>query len=300
MTARQKISRPDKVLYPDPGLTKADIAGYYESVAELMLPHLADRPLTMHRFPDGVDGAGFYQKQAPSGAPLGTVAVQAQNKRGRVDHLVVTDVEGLRFLANQAAVELHRWLSRADDLDHPDLLVIDLDPPRGRDLAALRDAVRATRDIITRIGLTPYLMTTGGSGYHVVAPLDRTSGFDDVRALARAIADRLAADAPAVLTTEQRIAKRGNRIYLDINRNAYAQTAVVPYSLRARPKAPVATPIDFAELGRVEPDKYDAASVVRRLGRKTDPWTDMTAHAGSAERARAALDAEDESAAGSP
>jgi len=288
MTTHQKISRPDKVLYSDPGLTKADIAAYFERVADVLLPHLAGRPLVMHRFPDGIGEAGFYQKQAPPAAPLDTVTVPAQNERGHVEHLLVDDVEGLRFLANQAAIELHRWLSRADDLDHPDLLVIDLDPPR-RDLATLRRAVRATRDLIGEIGLTPYLMATGSRGYHVLAPLDRSAGFDEVRALARAVADRLAAESPDNLTTEQRIAKRGDRIYLDTNRNAYAQTAVVPYSPRARKGASVATPIDFAELGRVEPDGHDTTSVIRRLGRKPDPWAGMAAHAGSAARARAAL-----------
>jgi bifunctional non-homologous end joining protein LigD len=132
-------------------------------------------------------------------------------------------------------------------------------------------------------------MATGSRGYHVVAPLDRSAGFDEVRALARAVADRLAAESPDDLTTEQRIAKRGDRIFLDTNRNAYAQTAVVPYSPRARKGAPVATPIDFAELGRVEPDGHDTTSVIRRLSRKSDPWADMASHAGSAARARAAL-----------
>ena len=289
MTAHQQISRPDKVLFPDPGITKADLAAFYERVADVALPHLAGRPLVLHRFPDGVRKQGFYQKQASGGAPVDTVTVPSGNERGHVEHLVVDDVEGLRYLANQAVVELHRWLSRSDDLDHPDLMVIDLDPPRRPDLATLRRAARATRDLLGEIGLTPYLMTTGSRGYHVVAPLDRTADFDAVRGLARAVAERLAAAAPDALTTEQRIAKRGNRIYLDVGRNAYAQTAVAPYLPRARPGAPVATPIEFTELGRVEPAGYDTVSVVRRLARKADPWAEMAAHAGSAARAGAAL-----------
>lgn len=281
MTAHQEISRPDKVLYPEPGWTKADIAEHYERVADVLLPHLEGRPLVTHRFPDGVDDSGFFQKQAPADPPVDTVTVASGNARGEVEHLLVDDVEGLRFLANQAAVELHRWLSRADGpgVDHPDLLVIDLDPPSKPDLDALRATARAARDLCTEIGLTPYLLATGGRGYHVVAPLDRSADFDQARALARAIADRLIVGDPDGLTVEQRKAKRGNRIFLDTNRNAYGQTVVVPYSPRARAGAPVAVPITWDELGRVAPDGHDIASVRRRLAQqRTDPWAGMRDH----------------------
>ncbi|MGI5132110.1 non-homologous end-joining DNA ligase [Pseudonocardia sp. CA-107938] len=294
MTAHQEISRPDKVLYPEPGWTKADIAEHYEHVAEAMLPHLEARPLVTHRFPDGVDDAGFYQKQAPADPPVDTVTVPSGNQRGEVEHLVVDDVEGLRYLANQAAVELHRWLSRADGpgVDHPDLLVIDLDPPADVDVAALRATARAARELFDAVGLTPYLMATGSRGYHVLAPLDRSAGFDEARALARAIADRLVAADPDGVTTEQRIAKRGDRIFLDTNRNAYGQTVVVPYSPRARAGAPVAVPIAWDELGRVAPDGYDIASVRRRLAQqRTDPWADLARHAATVGDVRKDLDA---------
>lgn len=288
-----ELSHPDKELWPESGVTKADLAEHYERVADVLLPHLAGRPLVVHRFPDGIEQPGFYQKQVPSSAPtfVNTVDVHADTRRGHVEHVVVEDVETLRYLANQACLELHRWLSRTDALDDPDLLVIDLDPPDGGDLDELRRAVRATRDLFGEIGLVPYLMATGGSGYHVVAPLDRSAGFDDVRALARAVAERLVADRPDALTVEQRIASRGDRIFVDTNRNAYAQTAITPYSPRARPGAPVATPIEFDELGNVRPNGYDIAGVQRRLARKADPWADMHADAVPAHRVRKALDA---------
>lgn len=293
MTGRQEITRPDKVLYPDPGVTKADLAAHFDRVAEVMLPHLAGRPLVLHRFPDGVADSGFFQKQVPAHAPefVDTVTVDADNRRGHVEHVVAGDADTLRYLANQACLELHRWLSHADDLDTPDLLVLDLDPPSGRDLDTLRNAVRATRDLFGEIGLAPHLMATGGSGYHVVAPLKRRAGFDDVRALARAVADRLAAADPDTLTVEQRIAARGNRIFLDTNRNAYAQTAITPYSPRARAGAPVATPIEFSELGKVEPDGYDLSAIRRRLARKGDPWADLHTHAVPADQVRKTFDA---------
>lgn len=292
MTGRPGITHPDKVLYPGPGITKERFAGYVERVADVLLPHLAGRPLVLHRFPDGVDRPGFYQKQVPSGAPddVDTVDVHADTRRGHVEHVIADDVETLRYLANQACLELHRWLSRSDDVDVPDLLVVDLDPPEGGDLDDLRRAVRSTRDLFGAIGLEPFLMATGSSGYHVVAPLERDTGFDDVRGLARAMAERLVADDPEHLTVEQRIAARGNRIFVDTNRNAYAQTAIAPYSPRARDGATVATPIEFAELGKVRPDGYDLDGVLRRLARKDDPWADIHAHAGSAAAARRALD----------
>ena len=287
-----EISRPDKVLYPDPGYTKKDLADYYEWAAGLILPHLAGRPLVMRRFPDGIDGSGFYQKQAPDDGPdfLDTLTVAADNERGEVRHLLVDDVDTLRYLANQACLELHRWLSRSTRLDNPDLLVIDLDPPSSPDLGALRRTARAARTLFEDIGLAPFLMATGGSGYHVVAPLDGSAGFDDVRALAREIAARLRGAAPEELTTEQRKTNRGDRIFLDTNRNAYAQTAITPYSPRARPGAPVATPIEFAELGKIEPNGYDLRGIRNRMAHKRDPWRHIHDHARPAGAARKRLD----------
>jgi bifunctional non-homologous end joining protein LigD len=287
------VSRPDKVLYPGPDYTKADLAEYYDAVAEVMLPHLGARALMLHRFPDGIDETGFYQKQLPANAPefLATVTVDSNNRSGQVRHLTINDRgrDTLGWLADQACVEVHRWLSRTDAVDNPDLLVLDLDPPTPRDLGALRRTARAVRDLFDKIGLSPFLMATGGNGYHVVAPLDRATGFDEVRELVRDLADVLAAREPDTLTTQQRKVKRGNRIFLDTNRNAYGQTAIAPYSPRARPGAPVATPIGFDELGRVEPNGYDLASVRRRLARKDDPWADVAAHAASATSAHEQL-----------
>jgi bifunctional non-homologous end joining protein LigD len=282
-----EITRPEKVLYPDKGYTKKDLADYYEWAAELMLPHLAGRPLVMHRFPDGIEGSGFYQKQVADDAPnfLDTVTVPADNARGEVRHLLVHDVDTLRYLANQACLELHRWLSRSKRLDNPDLLVIDLDPSSEPEMAALRRAATATRELFEGIGLVPFLMATGGRGYHVVAPLDGSAGFDEVRALARGVAGRLSSAAPDELTTEQRIAKRGDRIFLDTNRNAYAQTTIAPYSPRARPGAPVATPIEFGELGKIEPNRFDIRGIRNRMARKPDPWRHIHDHARAASAA---------------
>ncbi|GAA2124058.1 non-homologous end-joining DNA ligase [Glycomyces algeriensis] len=284
-----KLSKVEKELFPEDHVSKGDMVGHYRAVAAAMLPHLASRPLTLRRFPDGIGGSGFFQKHAADYFPdwLRTETMDAEE--GTVDYVVCEDEASLVYLANQAAVEFHVWLSTVDKPDHPDRLVIDLDPPDGTPVAALRETARRARDLYAEVGLTPFVQATGGRGFHVAAPLDRSTDFDTVREFATELADRLAAADPDRLTTAQRKAQRGDRIFLDCNRNAYGQTFVCPYSLRARPGAPVATPLDWNELGRATPNGQDPASMRRRLARKADPWADMDAHAASAAEARKRL-----------
>ena len=267
-----ELSNPGKVLFPGDGITKADLAGYYEWVAERMLPHVRGRPLHMQRFPDGIDGEVIQQKQVPDYFPAFVERVEVRRKGGgSVTHALVENADTLVYLADQACVTPHTWLSRADRLDNPDQLIFDLDPP-GRDLGTVRDAARALRALLDELGLNAYLKTTGSRGYHLVVPLDRHDGFDQVRAFAREVAKELAAREPKRLTVEQRKDKRRGRLFLDTARNGYAQTAVAPYAVRGLPGAPVACPIDWSELGRVEPRDVTLRNARRRLARKADPW----------------------------
>jgi bifunctional non-homologous end joining protein LigD len=254
------------------------------------VPHLRGRPLTLRRFPNGIDAEGWFQKEASSHFPA-WIRVERipQRTAGSVRHVLCDDAATLVYLANQATIEFHIWPSTVDALDRPDLMVIDVDPPDGAEVGELRSIARRARDLYEKIGLAPYVQATGGRGFHVVAPLDATADYDTVRALAREAADRLAAEDPDRLTTAQRKDKRGNRIFLDTNRNGYAQTFVAPYSLRARPGAPVATPLDWSELSKATPDGWDIRRIKQRLARKADPWHDIHEHAGSAEKARARL-----------
>jgi bifunctional non-homologous end joining protein LigD len=280
-----EIPKPDKVLFPGGSsgdasgadISKRDLAEYYAAVAEVMVPHLQGRPVNMQRFPDGIDGQGFYEKKTPQHFPDWFTSVTVHTSDGSQRQVVVDDARSLVYLAGQACVTPHVWLSRSDRLDNPDQLVFDMDPPTD-DLAKLRDAVRAVADLLVEVGLTPYLKTTGSRGYHVQAVLDRSADFDSVRDFARELADLLAQRQPERLTTEQRKNKRGDRIYIDYMRNAYAQTAVPAYAVRARPGAPVATPIERDELGKVRPDGHTIASVTRRLAQRADPWADMSRH----------------------
>jgi bifunctional non-homologous end joining protein LigD len=274
MSVAVEISNPDKALFPD-GLTKAELARYYERAAETMLPHVRGRPVHMQRFPDGIEGEEIQQKQAPDYFPDFVERARVKRKRGgSVEHVLIENAETLVYLADQACITPHVWLSRIDKLDNPDQLIFDLDPP-GRDLAPLRDAARALRELLEEVGLAAYVKTTGSRGLHVVSPLDRSAGFEDARAFARELAALLAEGEPKRVTVEQRKEKRRGRLYLDTARNAYAQTAVAPYAVRGLPGAPVACPLDWRELGRVTPQQFTVRNIARRLVRKDDPWAEI-------------------------
>ncbi len=266
------ISNPDKVLFPDDGITKADLAAYYERIADTMLPHVRGRPVHMQRFPDGIDGEEIQQKQAPDYFPDFVRRVQVERRGGgSVTHPVIDNAETMVYLADQACVTPHTWLARADRLDNPDQLIFDLDP--SSDLDPVRATAKALRALLEEeLGLVAYLKTTGSRGYHVVVPLDRGAGFDQARAFARGAAKVLATREPSRLTVEQRKDKRRGRLYLDTARNAYAQTAVAPYAVRALAGAPVACPIDWRELSRVEPRTFTLRNIQRRLARRRDAW----------------------------
>ena len=280
MSVAVEISNPDKALFPD-GLTKAELARYYERIAETMLPHVRGRPVHMQRFPDGIEGEEIQQKQAPDYFPEYVKRARVRRKRGgSVEHVVIENAETLVYLADQACITPHVWLSRIDKLDNPDQLIFDLDP-HGHDLAPVRDAARALRELLDEVGLAAFLKTTGSRGLHVVTPLDRSSGFDDTRAFARELAALLAEREPKRFTVEQRKQKRRGRLYLDTARNAYAQTAVAPYAVRALPGAPVACPLDWREVGRVEPQQFTVRNIARRLARKDDPWAEIDGDARS-------------------
>ncbi|GAB3229438.1 non-homologous end-joining DNA ligase [Glycomyces halotolerans] len=286
------VSRLDKEFYPGEHVSKGDVIDHYRSVADMMLPHLTGRPLTMRRFPDGIAADGFFQKDASDYFPDWVNIVEVpQRSDGSVSHVVCDDAATLVYLANQATIEFHIWLSTIDKKGHPDRLVIDIDPPDGVPTATLRTVARQARDLYTEIGLTPFVQATGGRGYHVVAPLDRSADFKFVRDLAADIADHLAARDPDRLTTAQRKRRRGDRVFLDAGRNSYGQTFITPYSLRARPGATVATPLDWSELGRSEPDGYTVKTIRRRLAQKSDPWKDIDDHAAAPARARDRFDA---------
>lgn len=272
-----ELSHEDKQLYPRDGFRKRDVLDYYRDVSGVMVPHLRGKPLTLRRFPDGVGKEGFYQKDAPREMPE-WVRVEEVPQRGGGDpvhHVVCENEATLVYLANKACLELHVGLSTVEDLERPVLVVFDLDPAEQVGVAELRAGVRSICARVRDAGLTPHVQLTGGKGFHVAAPLRGDRDFEQVRAAARGLAETAAREEPQRFTTEQRKDKRGQRIYLDINRNAYGQTVIAPYSLRARDGAPAATPLDTDEVPRARPRQHGMASVPRRLAHKRDPWSGM-------------------------
>jgi bifunctional non-homologous end joining protein LigD len=281
-----ELSHTDRVLFPDAGLTKGDLIDYYLRVAPVILPHVQGRPVSLQRYPAGIESDGFFQKNAPDYFPDWIERAQLSKQDGEVGYVLASNPATLVYLANQGTLTFHIGLSRADRIDHPDRLVIDLDPP-GADFAEVKTAARHARRLLLELGLVPFLQTTGSRGLHVWVPLDRSADFDRVREVARSIAELLARRHPDELTIEQRKKARGNRVYLDVMRNAYGQTAVAPYTVRARPGAPVATPLSWSELDdtRLTPNRYTISNIFRRLGQKGDPWGDIDRHARPIERA---------------
>jgi bifunctional non-homologous end joining protein LigD len=284
-----EISHPEKVLFPDDGITKLDLARYHDAVADVMLPHLRGRPVNMQRFPDGIGAQAFYEKKVPSHFPGWVQTVEVHTADGSQRQIVVDDRRSLVYLAQQACLTPHTWLCTTRNLEEPDQLVFDLDPSDDS-LAKVRRATRLVGTLLDGLGLTAYVKTTGSRGYHVLVPLRPALGFDEVRAFARRCGELLVEQEPELLTLEQRKAKRGDRVFVDIGRNAYGQTAVPAYAVRARPGAPVSTPITWAELSRVSPAQFTMTSVRRRLARRDCPWADVRRHAQGLAKAQRMLD----------
>lgn len=286
------LTRQDKVLFPDCGLTKGDLVDYYRRIAATALPLWRGRPLTMERYPDGIEAEGFFEKSVPGHFPDWVGRAELPRREGgTITQVVAASAADLVYLANQACITAHLGLSRTDRIDRPDRLILDLDPPDG-DFAAVQTAAREARALLDAIGAPARVMATGSRGLHVVVPLDRSADFDTVHSLARDLADRLAARVPDRLTTAQRKDRRGGRVFVDWLRNAYGQTVVAPYAVRARPGAPVAAPLDWNEALAAErgPRDLTVANLFRRLGQKDDPWAGIDGDAVAAADLRRRLD----------
>ncbi|HLI58354.1 MAG TPA: non-homologous end-joining DNA ligase [Solirubrobacteraceae bacterium] len=275
------ISHPNKALFAEPEVTKLALARYYEQVGEAMVPHVRGRPLALESYPGGIERESFFAKTAPAHFPDWIARVTVPKRGGTITQVTAEEPATLVFLAGQNVITPHVWLSRADRPHEPDRLTIDLDPAPGVRFAEVRAAARAAGERLRDAGLATYAMVTGSRGVHVVCPLRRGPEFPAVHRFARALAEAMVQEDPGRLTLEWHRAERGRRIYLDVNRIAYAQHAVAPYGARPRPGAPVAMPIHWEELEdrRLAPDRWTVRNAPRRLSAEGDPWRAIARHA---------------------
>jgi bifunctional non-homologous end joining protein LigD len=274
-----ELSRLDKLYWPAEGLTKGDLIAYVRAVSGQFLRHVRNRPLTVIRFPDGVTGGSFYQKQTPSYAPewVRTVTLPAGSGRGKrteVRYALCNDQRTLVWLANQGSIEFHPWLSRVDRLERPDYLIMDLDPPPGRFDLAVRTAL-LMRSVLTRHGLESCAKTSGAKGVHVYVPLQRRYSYVEVSRAATALAAEAAAAEPALVTVEFFKSERGDRVFLDATRIGPGKHVVTVYSPRARPGAPVSFPVPWKDIEHVAPQDFTISNVPTLLGRGGDPWRSL-------------------------
>ncbi|MEC3997877.1 DNA primase small subunit domain-containing protein [Actinacidiphila sp. DG2A-62] len=291
-----EVARAEKVLFPAgpdaPAVTKADLAAYYREIAPYAVPHLKGRPLMLEMHPDGIGGRPLMRKNVPAHFPDWVHRAELAKEDGTVCHVLADDAPTLVYLAGQGCTTLHRFLSRADRPRHPDLMVFDLDPA-GDDFAPVRTAALQLGELLDAVRLPWAPMTSGSRGLHLVVPLDRGSDVDEVRELARAIAETLAARHPDTLTTKARKAERGDRLYLDVMRNGYAQTAVAPWSVRALPGAPVAAPLppDALHDTSLHPRAFTVRDALAHA--RTEPWAGLlpARHPRGLRGARSRLDA---------
>ena len=271
------ISHPEKIMFPDEGITKGELASYYETIAPVMLPHLRRRPITMERFHRGIAAPGFFQKDVSKGFPEWLERVEVPKHGGTVHHPIVTNKEGLLWLANQNSVTIHVWPSRAPNLYQPDICVFDLDPMRADDPGQLRAAALGLRDLLAELGLTSWLKTSGSKGFHIAVPLDGKSDFGTVARFAHTVGQVLVKRDPDNLTQEFAKVDRGDRILVDTGRNGYSATFAAAYTVRAKPGAPVSAPCSWEELesGEVGPKTFTLRTMAARVSDVGDLWADM-------------------------
>jgi bifunctional non-homologous end joining protein LigD len=271
------ISNPDKVLFPDDGITKGDLVEYYRRISQQMLPHVQDRPLHMNRFPDGIGRISIQQKRVPDSFPPWIKRATVDlHKGGTITHAVIDNAATLVYLANYNMITAHVWLSRIQAPERPDQLIFDLDPS-GDDFHLVRTTALRLKALLEELKLVPFVKTTGSRGLHVVVPIMVETGFEEAHIFADYVGQRLAASDPEHLTTEFIKQKREGRLFIDLNRNAYAQTAVAPYSVRARRGAPIAMPAAWSDVqsDTLRPDAVNIRNVWDWLRQRDDPWKQM-------------------------
>ena len=261
------------MFWPDDGYTKSDLLDYYEAVAPLLLPYLRDRPLVLTRFPDGIDGKSFFQKDAPDYVPdwVATRRIYSKDADRDIDYFIVNDAESLRYVANLGAIPLHIWASRLDTLERPDWLVLDLDP-KGAPFAHVVRVARTLKNLLAELAVTAYVKTSGATGLHILVPMGRKYLYEQCRAFARLLALAAEKRVPDIATVARPLHAREGKVYIDFGQNGYGRTIAGPFSVRPLPGAPVSCPLHWSEVtARLDPGRFTLKTAVRRFEKRPDP-----------------------------
>lgn len=269
------ITHPEKVLFPDDGITKGELAAYYEMIAPVMLPHIRGRPITMERFHRGISEKGFFQKDVSRGFPEWLERAEVEKKGGIVHHPIVTDTRSLLWLANQNSITPHVWTARVPDLWHPDICVFDLDPSK-EEPKILKAAAFTLRDVLAELGLESWVKTSGSKGFHIAVPLDGGADYREVGRFANAVGTLLVGRDPKHLTQEFSKVDRGGRILIDTGRNAYHATFAAAYAVRAKLGAPISAPCTWDEIENgINPQSFGLRGMADRISDVGDLWREM-------------------------
>lgn len=277
-----EITHGDKILFGKSGITKEDLAHYYQTVASIMLPYVNNRPISMQRFPQGIDSEGFFQKDAGDYFPDFVIRFTVKKQHDGVVHYVVIDkVATLIYLANQNCITPHIWLSKIDDINRPDRMIFDLDPADGLGFTAIQKVAQIIKKKLDMLNIPAFCMLTGSRGAHIVVPLRRIHTFDEVREFAHTIAQQCAQQFPDLITVDVSKSKRGKRVFIDWLRNSFGATAVAPYAVRPLVGAPVAMPVTWQELlsPKMSSQRYTIANALRHVKTVGDAWQSMNRYA---------------------
>jgi len=271
------ISHPEKILFPADGITKGELAAYYEAIAPVMLPHLRRRPITMERYHRGISMPGFFQKDVSKGFPEWLKRVEVPKKDGTVHHPIANDTRSLLWLANQNSITIHVWPSRTPNLYQPDICVFDLDPSHDDEFDLLRAAALNVRDLLAELDLPSWIKTSGSKGFHIAVPLDGKADFGTVARFAHHVGRVLVDRDPQHLTQEFSKVDRGGRILVDTGRNGYSATFAATYTVRAKPGAPVSAPCSWEEVerGEVQPRSFTLRMMKQRVDEVGDLWSGL-------------------------
>jgi len=285
------ITHPEKIMFPDEGITKGELASYYEAIAPVMLPHLRRRPITMERFHRGIGAPGFFQKDVVKGFPEWLKRVEVPKHGGTVHHPIANDVRSLLWLANQNSITIHVWPSRVPHVHNPDICIFDLDPSKEDDFDTLRAAALRLRDLLEDLGLRSWIKTSGSKGFHIAVPLNGKSDFSEVAHFAHAVGRVIVSRDPENLTQEFHKVDRSGRILVDTGRNGYSATYAAAYTVRAKPGAPVSAPCTWEEVerGDVRPRTFTLRTMAQRIAATGDLWADMLKKKQSLNRPKSVL-----------